>query len=52
MSLKESLRAEAENLGFTRIGFAAAGERKESRLLREWLDRGYAAGMDSLPGGR
>ena len=45
VSLKERIRGEGRALGFNRIGFAAAGERPESRLLREWLGRGYAGGM-------
>jgi epoxyqueuosine reductase len=48
MSLKERIRAGGRALGFAGIGFAAAGERPESRLLREWLRRGYAGEMEYL----
>jgi len=48
MSLKERMRAEGKALGFTRVGFAAPGERPESRLLREWLRLGHAGEMDHL----
>src|SRR6059036_3732826 len=46
MHLKERIRSAGTELGFTRIGFVAAKERPEASLLRRWLDRGYAGGMD------
>ena len=48
MNLKERIRAEGQALGLTRIGFAAPGERPESRLLREWIRLGHAGEMDYL----
>jgi epoxyqueuosine reductase len=48
MSLKERIRAGGRALGLAGIGFAAAGERPESRLFSEWLRRGYAGEMEYL----
>ncbi len=48
MSQKERIRARGLALGFSRVGFAAAGKRPEATRLQEWLARGYAGGMDWL----
>jgi epoxyqueuosine reductase len=42
------VKAEAEASGFDLCGIAAAGDVPELRLLREWLDRGYAGEMQYL----
>ncbi len=43
--LKEEIRAWGLELGFTRIGFAAAEEPAGSRRLLEWLMSGFHGGM-------
>jgi epoxyqueuosine reductase len=42
------IKARAAELGFDLCGIAPAGEFKELRFLREWLDRGYAGEMGYL----
>lgn len=48
MSLEIEMRAEAERLGLAAVGFAAAGPSRTFDRYRQWLKRGYAAGMDYL----
>ena len=45
MTIKEEIRTQGLALGFTSVGFCAAGERPEYARLRRWLNLGYAAGM-------
>ena len=46
MGLTQQIRAEAIGLGFSKVGFARAGELKsEGTHLREWLNRGFHASM-------
>ena len=45
MNLKERLRVEARQLGFSRLGFAAASTHPAGVRLRQWLDRDYAGDM-------
>ena len=46
MGLTQQIRAEAIGLGFSKVGFARAGEsRPEGAHLREWLNRGFHASM-------
>ncbi|MGQ1890370.1 tRNA epoxyqueuosine(34) reductase QueG [Thermophagus sp. OGC60D27] len=43
------IRQEALRLGFDEVGFASATELKEdAAFLKEWLNRGYHAGMDYM----
>jgi epoxyqueuosine reductase len=42
------VKAHAASVGFDLCGIAPAIEHVELRFFREWLDRGYAAGMDYL----
>lgn len=46
VELTQRIRRRARDLGFTHVGIAQAQELEpEGALLREWLDRGYHAGM-------
>src|SRR5437867_11991943 len=45
MHLKERILSAGRELGFSQVGIAAAKQRPEESLLREWLRRGYAGGM-------
>ena len=45
MNLKERLRLEARQLGFSRLGFATASTHPAGARLRKWLDRDYAGDM-------
>ena len=40
------IKARASELGFDLCGIAPAGEFPELGFLRQWIDRGYAAGLD------
>ena len=42
------IKREAAAAGFDLCGIAAAADHVELRFFREWLDRGYAGGMDYL----
>jgi epoxyqueuosine reductase len=42
------IKAAAAGIGFDLCGIAPADDHVELRFYREWLDRGYAAGMDYL----
>jgi epoxyqueuosine reductase len=44
----DDVKREAAARGFDLCGVAAAAGYMELRFLREWLDRGYAAGMEYL----
>ena len=45
----EIIILEANKIGFELVGFAEADElSKESELLKEWLSRGYQAGMEYM----
>jgi len=47
-TLERDILAEAHRLGFAAAGFAEAGDAIGSDAFAQWLDRGYAAGMDYL----
>jgi epoxyqueuosine reductase QueG len=42
------IKGEAAAAGFDLCGIAPAADHVELRYFREWLDRGYAGGMDYL----
>ena len=44
----EDVKREAALAGFDLCGIATAADHVELRFFREWLDRGFAAGMDYL----
>ena len=44
----EDVKREAALAGFDLCGIAPAADHVELRFFREWLDRGYAAGMEYL----
>ncbi len=44
-SLREQLRSRALELGFHRVGFAAATELPRAEVLARWIDRGMHGGM-------
>lgn len=46
--LREEVRTLALRCGFDRAGFAPAGPARHADRFREWLNRGFAAGMDYL----
>ena len=48
MKLRETIRREAQRLGFARLGFVPAREHAAAGRLRQWLDRGYAGDMQYL----
>ena len=45
----EAVKQRARQLGFDLCGIAPAGAFPELRLLRQWIDRGYAGTMGYLP---
>jgi len=45
----EGVKYRARQLGFDLCGIAPAGALPELRLLRQWIDRGYAGTMGYLP---
>ena len=45
----EGIKQRARQLGFDLCGIAPAGAFPELRLLRQWIDRGYAGTMGYLP---
>ena len=48
MDLAAFISEQARALGFVRCGFAPAGPAPEWERFREWLDLGYAGGMEYL----
>lgn len=48
MNIEKKIISEARRLGFGAAGIAAAGPSETIDLFKEWLDKGYAAGMDYL----
>ena len=49
MVTSEGVKYRARQLGFDLCGIAPAGAFPELRLLRQWIDRGYAGTMGYLP---
>lgn len=45
---ESDIASEARRLGFAAIGFAQAGESCSGPVLEQWLEHGYAGGMDYL----
>src|SRR5262245_49485937 len=45
MNLQEWIRSRASELGFLRVGFAAARESPRAALLRDWLRRDFEGTM-------
>ncbi|MFH1968949.1 MAG: tRNA epoxyqueuosine(34) reductase QueG [Verrucomicrobiota bacterium] len=48
MPLSSLIREEAARLGFSAVGFAMVGPCQTFARFQNWLNRGYAAGMDYL----
>jgi epoxyqueuosine reductase len=48
LALTESVKARARALGFDRVAIAPAGPADHAEHFEQWLDAGYAAGMDYL----
>jgi epoxyqueuosine reductase len=48
LALTESVKAHALALGFDRVAVGPAGPADHASRFEQWLDAGYAAGMDYL----
>ena len=48
LALTESVKARALALGFDRVAIAPPGPADHAEHFEQWLDAGYAAGMDYL----
>jgi len=48
VKIEEYIREQARALGFSSVGFARVGPSRSGEIIRQWLEKGYCAGMHYL----